>query len=65
MLIRMGVNEEVFAWTVAASPLDVNAFRVRQFNSIVLPLGLLASSHGPPGNLAFPLGPPTPWTQPP
>ena len=46
----MGVNEEVFAWTVAASPLDVNAFRVRQFNSIVLPLGLLASAlHGHTG----------------
>ena len=65
LLIRMGVNEEVFAWTVAASPLDVNAFRVRQFNSIVLPLGLLASSllghNGVPefvseGGLGFILG---------
>lgn len=40
----MGVNEELFAWTVVASPMDINAFRIRQFNSIVLPMGLLASA---------------------
>ena len=41
---RQGVSEEVFSWTLAASPLDMNAYRVRQFNSIVLPFGLLAST---------------------
>ena len=44
---RHGVNEDVFAWTMTATPLDVNAFRIRQFNSIVLPFGLLVSTlHG-------------------
>ena len=32
---------------MTATPLDVNAFRIRQFNSIVLPFGLLVSTlHG-------------------
>ena len=38
------MDEELFSWTLAASPLDVNAFRIRQFNAILLPWGLLASS---------------------
>ena len=42
--LRSGVDEELFAWTLAASPLDVNAFRIRQFNAVLLPWGLLASS---------------------
>ena len=59
---RSGVDEELFSWTLAASPLDVNAFRIRQFNAILLPWGLLASSlqahQGVPryvqeGNLGF------------
>ena len=29
---------------MTASPLDINAFRIRQFNSIVLPFGLLSST---------------------
>ena len=44
MITRHGVSEEVFSWTLAASPLDVNAYRIRQFNSIVLPFGLLTST---------------------
>ena len=44
IVIRHGVSEEVFSWTLAASPLDVNAYRIRQFNSIVLPFGLLTST---------------------
>ena len=38
------MDEEMFAWTMVASPLDVNAFRIRQLNSILLPYGLLTSS---------------------
>lgn len=37
-----GVDEERVTWSLA-SPLAVTAFRVRQFNSVVLPLALLAS----------------------
>ena len=47
---RAGMDEAMFAWTLAASPLDVNAFRIRQLNSIVLPFGLVTS------NLAGQLG---------
>ena len=41
--LSFDVNEELFTWTVTASPLDLNAFRIRQFNCIVLPFGLLSS----------------------
>ena len=50
---------------MTATPLDVNAFRIRQFNSIVLPFGLLVSTlhgyHGVPsyitdGSLGFIIG---------
>ena len=46
-IFSKGVNEDVFAWTNVASPLDINAFRIRQFNNVVLPFGLLTSTlHG-------------------
>ena len=44
IIIRHGFSEEVILWTLAASPSNLNAYRIRQFNSIVLPFGLLTST---------------------
>jgi len=37
-----GVDSAMFPWTLVTSPLAVNAFRIRQFNSVVLPFGLIS-----------------------
>ena len=42
-LPRSGLDEEMFAWRVTAHPLDVNAYRVRQLNAVLLPWGLVSS----------------------
>jgi len=40
--LKGGVDSSLFPWTLVTSPLAVNAFRIRQFNSVVLPFGLLS-----------------------
>ena len=46
MLNRLGVSEEIFTWRVVASPLSIDAYSIRQFNSVVLPFGLVSSFLG-------------------
>ena len=43
MLIRFSLSEEVFTWRVVATTLSVEAYSIRQFNSMVLPFGLVSS----------------------
>ena len=40
--LKRGVDSSLFPWTLVTSPMAVNAFRIRQFNSVVLPFGLLS-----------------------
>ena len=43
MLLRLSLSEEVFTWRVESSTLSVEAYSIRQFNSVVLPFGLVSS----------------------
>ena len=55
MLSRLSVSEDTFKWRVVTSPLSIDAYSIRQFNSVVLPFGLVASflegSEGLPSNI--------------
>lgn len=42
-LKKLSLSEEVFTWRVVASLLSVEAYSIRQFNSVVLPFSLISS----------------------
>ena len=41
-LLQSGLDSSLFPWLVTTSPLAVTAARIRQFNSVVIPFGLLS-----------------------
>ena len=42
-MTRSSVSEEIFTWKVVASPLSIDAYNIKQFNSVILPFGLVSS----------------------
>ncbi|XP_023320293.1 membrane metallo-endopeptidase-like 1 isoform X2 [Eurytemora carolleeae] len=42
-LLRRRVNRAEYSWSVITSPLGVNAFHIRQLNSVLVPYGLVSS----------------------